>query len=313
MRSTIFLALFLAASLQTFSQTATTAPEGQPNDPRAILAAAAPYYDFFDPALKPWHLKATYQLYDDKGKPAEQGTFEYWWASPKVYRSTWTRPGATYTDWHTADGKHAYQATGERLKFFEYKLQAALLSPLPDSSDLNPDKIRLDSETVSAGGAKFPCIMVVPLMPQQGQLQMVSLGMFPTYCFDPQLPILRFSYSFGTVTTQFNSNVNVQGRFMAHEIALFEDKRMILTATVDAIEGLLPSDVALTPPPDIQVVSVDKVNLAPGVAGGPHLVKKQIPIYPKDAKDAQISGTVLLDATIGIDGGIHELRVISAP
>ena len=51
MRKQIFLALFLAASLQTFSQTTTTAPEGQPNDPRAILAAAAPYYDFFDPAV----------------------------------------------------------------------------------------------------------------------------------------------------------------------------------------------------------------------------------------------------------------------
>jgi protein TonB len=43
------------------------------------------------------------------------------------------------------------------------------------------------------------------------------------------------------------------------------------------------------------------------------LVKKQVPIYPQDAKDAHVSGTVVLQATIGSDGRIHDLRVVSAP
>src|SRR5580700_3890421 len=103
MRSPILLAIFLSVSYQAFSQIPAPPPD-LPKDPRALLEMAAPLYDFTDPSLKPWHLKATYQLYDQSGKPSEQGTFEYWWASPKVYRTTWTRPSATRTDWATSDG-----------------------------------------------------------------------------------------------------------------------------------------------------------------------------------------------------------------
>ncbi len=200
MRLLYFLALSITAALPLFGQTDGSAAPGLPKDPRAIFAAAAPFYDFTSPELKPWHLKATYQLYDEKGKPTVQGTYEYWWVSPKVYRSSWTRPGATRTDWHTADGKHAYQASGERLNFFEYKLQSELFSPLPDLSDLDPAKVRLDSESLKSMGHKFPCIMVVPLMPQHGRIQTVPLGLFPTYCFDPQKPVLLASTSFGSMT-----------------------------------------------------------------------------------------------------------------
>jgi hypothetical protein len=69
-----------------------------PKDPREIFAAAAKSYDFSDASLKPWHLKASYQLYKQNGKPTAQGTYEYWWASPKTYRSTWMRGGVRKCD-----------------------------------------------------------------------------------------------------------------------------------------------------------------------------------------------------------------------
>jgi hypothetical protein len=43
-----------------------------------------------------------------------------------------------------------------------------------------------------------------------------------------------------------------------------------------------------------------KVNLVGAIAQG-MLLKKEIPIYPQDAKDARVSGTVVLQATIGTD------------
>lgn len=66
--------------------------------PTDILSAAAPLYDFTDFNLKPWHLKASYLLYDEKGKHPEQGTFEYWWVAPSWYRISWARSGAGHTD-----------------------------------------------------------------------------------------------------------------------------------------------------------------------------------------------------------------------
>ena len=312
MRAPCLFALFLAGVLQAFSQTAP--PPDLPKDPRAILAMAAPLYDFNDPTLKPWHLKATYQLYDENGKPSEQGTFEYWWASPKIFRTTWTRPAALHSDWYAADGKYSYKATGGPLEYFEYKLQSALLSPLPKSNDLDPAKIRLDRELEPIfAGVKSPCIMVVPLMPQHGQIQIVPLGLFPTYCFDSKLPVLRASFSWGAIALQFNHIVKVQGRYLAEEIHLSEGKRTILTAKVDKVEGLNRSDAALMPPADAKTPNADKATqIAPAVMVG-MLVKKQQPVYPQDAKDARVSGRVILEATIGRDGGVHELRVTSTP
>ena len=37
------------------------------------------------------------------------------------------------------------------------------------------------------------------------------------------------------------------------------------------------------------------------------------PVYPPEAKKAKVSGTVKLDATIGSDGIVKELKVISGP
>jgi TonB family protein len=229
-----------------------------------------------------------------------------------VYRSTWTRPSGTHTDWHTADGKHASQATGESLRFFEYRLQAELLSPLPEDRDLDPAGYRLDRESLTLGSAKLPCIMVIPLMPQHARIQVVPLGLFPTYCFEPQQPLLRVSYSFGTVATEFNKIVKVQGKYLAKEIVLAEGKRKILTATVDSVTGLSESDAALKPSPDAALSPGKKVNIAGGVAVG-NLIKKEIPVYPQDAKEARASGTVLLRAVIGKEGAVHDLHVVSTP
>jgi hypothetical protein len=312
MRTLSFLVLLFVAIQSGLAQKETNVAPGLPKDPRDIVAAAAPFYNFSDASLKPWHLKASYQLYDEKGDPAEQGTYEYWWASPQVYRSTWTRGNSSHSDWHTAEDKHAYQATGERLNFFEYKLQAAFVSPLPGADDLDPAKIRLDRENVALGSAKLPCVMVIPLMPQHWQTQAVPLGLFPTYCFDTAGPILRISYSLGTVTTEFNRIVKVQDRYLAKEILFFEGKRKILSATVDSVTGLSAVDAALTPPADVAVSDLKKVNIAGGVAQG-MLLKKVVPVYPQDAKEAHVSGVVTLQARIGMDGGIHDLRVITAP
>src|SRR5271165_3111038 len=132
MRRLISLLAFLPLGLGSFRQSFYDA--GPSRDPRAVFAAIAPYYDFMDATLKPWHLRVNYQLDDEKRNPSEQGVFEYWWVSPKVYRSTWTRGGAAHSEWHTADGRVFTQTKGEPLSVYEYWLRSALVSPLPTAT-----------------------------------------------------------------------------------------------------------------------------------------------------------------------------------
>jgi peptidyl-prolyl cis-trans isomerase A (cyclophilin A) len=54
------------------------------------------------------------------------------------------------------------------------------------------------------------------------------------------------------------------------------------------------------------------VNISAGVAQG-MLISKTPPVYPTEARQAGISGTVVLAATVGTDGKVKELHVVSGP
>jgi peptidyl-prolyl cis-trans isomerase A (cyclophilin A) len=54
------------------------------------------------------------------------------------------------------------------------------------------------------------------------------------------------------------------------------------------------------------------VNISAGVAAG-NLIAKTDPLYPIDAKQAGVSGTVVLQAIIGKDGLVQDLKVVSGP
>jgi TonB family protein len=56
----------------------------------------------------------------------------------------------------------------------------------------------------------------------------------------------------------------------------------------------------------------DPVNVSPDVMAA-QLLKKTTPVYPPDAKKARIQGTVKLNAIIGKDGAVEQLKVISGP
>jgi peptidyl-prolyl cis-trans isomerase A (cyclophilin A) len=70
-----------------------------------------------------------------------------------------------------------------------------------------------------------------------------------------------------------------------------------------------PPGAANAPTPGAQP---RRVNISAGVAVG-MMVSKVNPVYPIDAKKAGVSGTVVLQATIGTDGLIEDLQVISGP
>jgi len=320
MRFLLGLVFCSVAALRCFGQAAGGDAPGLPKEPREVFAAAAPFYDFNDPAMKPWHLKASYQLYDEKGKRAEQGTFEYWWASPLEYRSSWSRPGAKRTDWHMPHGKFAYESTGDAIGLFEYGLKSALLAPLPGSAGLDPTRFHLENEGVAQSGGDGPCLTIVPQMAQDGKSTPPEEGPFPTYCFASQEPVLRSVYSFERVLTVFGEIAQTQGKYLAREVNFVEGKRKLLSARVDSIDLMSSSDPALTPSASsIQTIvgmsgpaSHSGVEIKPEVAQG-FILRKVTPDYPPEAKKARIQGEVVLSATIGTDGKIHDLRVISAP
>jgi hypothetical protein len=312
MRAHVLVAFLLSVSLLSFGPTADAIDSSSLADPRQIIEAAKPFYNFNAPTLKPFHLKVAYQLYDRKGKPSEQGAYEYWWASSQVYRSSWTRPGATRTDWHTADGHTTRLATGEALKYFEKKLQSLLMSPLADLEDLDPSRFRLDRVSLPANNIKFPCIAIMMLEQPNATSPPPPESLSPVYCFDTETPVLWAVHSFGIVTAEFKAIVKMQDHYLPREILITGAKQNILSAAVNTISGLSPSDPALTPA--LNAFLVNEENPPPSsVFSGLTRIRTVKPVYQPMARSAHEFGTVIRQAVIGMNGAVRDPQVILAP
>jgi TonB family protein len=301
----------LLALAGPFAIRAQTTPAPLPSNPEAMLHAAASSYDLQSAAAKPWHLRILYQLYDQDEKPAENGTLEYWWATPERSRESLTRGSVTRSRWHTPGGKTLAVASG-RFNFAENGLLNQFLSPLPSPDRFNDQNTRFDKETVKFGKTDAPCVMLIPkALRIDGES--LSPGLFPTYCFDPQLPLLVARLAWGAPTIGYGSFLRFGGHYLPGSVTEYERGRKILTAKVDSAEGMQPDDAALIPSPDAtQNPLLQMVGVASGVMAGAR-IGGSLPAYPENAKAARESGTVVLRALIGTDGRIHDLSVVSAP
>jgi protein TonB len=79
--------------------------------------------------------------------------------------------------------------------------------------------------------------------------------------------------------------------------------------------GFAPPPPPPPPPPKVDVVKPKAPEGPQRVSSGVQaakLIKKPLPVYPPIAKSARIQGAVVLQATIGKDGTIQNLKMISA-
>jgi protein TonB len=64
--------------------------------------------------------------------------------------------------------------------------------------------------------------------------------------------------------------------------------------------------------PKVKIAAPSKMSISAGVAGG-LLLQKTSPAYPQMAKEARVSGTVVIQATISKTGAIENPHVVSGP
>jgi TonB family protein len=313
-----FLALLLIAPLHAASQQPTATPPAPtpPSDPRAFFKAALPHYEFSDPSLKPWHLKATYQLYDLKGKPAEQGTWEYWWASPKVHRSSWERAGVARTEWTISDGSIYRKESGAALHYLERNLETIVLYPMPNQNVIESKRMKLDIKVLGQGPASLTCVTSLLQWQLNGKSQAPPAATPQYHCFDPGTMALLETYT-DSILAQYSQIAKLQDHYFARQVSVLIGKLTTLSVTIQSINGIAESDPALNR--DDEAIAVretarhpPETQLANEVSKGT-LVKKPLPVYPAVAKAAREQGVVVLGALIGTDGRIRDLEVLASP
>ncbi len=278
-----------------------------PKDANGILSLAAQVNGLGAPGLQPWHVKASYETFNREGKSDGHGTFEMFWAGPEKYKQIFTSPAFTQTEYGSAGGNY-HTGDSASAPYPQAFLIEQLLRPMPSQEDI--DEANPERRERAFGSVKLQCVM---LSQKIVRLAYAPLGLFPTYCFEPNKPILRFSSYGGDVDTVFNQLVLFQGRFFAKQISVADNSRPAISIQVDEVGGISNVDDAFFAPPANAVKVNDKpTDVAPGVMAG-SILTKVAPSYPEAAKHKRVTGTVVLGAVIGRDGRIHRLKILKSP
>jgi len=269
------------------------------------LQAATAANSLDDASLTPWHLKVSYQLFDNKGKPGESGTMEEWWSSPTLYKLSFTSPSYTSTEIHNQDG--VFFTNGARKPYMLTMLQELMLHPMPQEWMLAHATPKLKKEKFGKQKVELDCIALEP-----SHFPEMSVGSFRTYCLD-DMNRLRLSYDANTLEAGRNTLGTFQQRIVAVDLLVAANGMNLLTAHVTALQTD-PSDAAeFIPTPEMskesgpRALHVGSAVVAGRKVGGPP------PEYPPAARQSHKQGSVLLSAIIGTDGHIHDLQVISDP
>ena len=260
--------------------------------------------------IKPWHLKATFQLTDGSGKTTDQGTIEESWAGPQKWKRSCASTGFTQTIYGTGHGTFQIGAS-ELPPPLITEIFADWLTPLPTETQIG--KLKLEFHPVVMSGVKLTCVIATS---KEGIVAADHL-----YCFSEAKPVLRMNTGVspvgragvGPTQTVYNKTIQFQGRNLASDLQIKgEGGRLSLSSHIESLD-LLPSveEAAFTPPPDAKP-SPKLVAISGNVAQG-YLLRQVTPEWPSAAKDAGMSGTVVIAAVITKDGHIRDAKAVSVP
>jgi TonB family protein len=261
-----------------------------------------------DASLKPWHLKLGFQLFDSKGKAAENGTIEEWWYSPEVHKTVYTSPSYTSTEIRTKDGFFRSKGVPSAPYLLRLMLKQAV-HPMPDEKDISAAKPDIRKETISK--VPLDCIMLSQEI-KNNHTNSIPLGLFPTYCFDHSSDTLRMAYDFGSQTIVLNS----LGTFQQHNVAI--DQTMswkgvpAINGHIDVLQGILVKGADFAPSTDLEKIDLSAVKVDSNVIYG-NIISQARPTYPERARANHVSGSVVLGAIIARDGQVRSLKLLSVP
>jgi TonB family protein len=274
------------------------------DDPETLYMLTVKSQGLTFPGVKPWHLKASYTLFDAKGKNPVNGVFEEWYVGPHRYKRSYTRPGFTQTDYGTDAGLYR---SGEQNWPTRDELQIPinLFEPLPD---LQGTKDFTFEKADFTGDVKLRCIV---LAHSTGANLVVGVT-FPTFCIDPETPVLRLSVPYGASTETIYNRIQVfQNHYVAGELIINIRGKTVFKLAVDSLERLQDPDNAMfTPPSDAVLLPSGPITL---LAGSLQTLKSVAVVYPALAKAQRDDGVVRIQFTIDRNGHVATAKITDGP
>jgi TonB family protein len=321
---------FISASSPSLGQAPSSANTPWGGDPDRFLKEAAKVNGLSEVGDYPWHLRVSFQSFDEQGGVNDQGTFEEFYVTPTKYKRIYSRPGFSWIQYGTEQG--LLQTGNDGWASFVPGYLRTLIDPFRDTKEIA--QFDLASEERVEAAFPYPCISLRNKSRDSRSLP----EKFEAYCFEPGTKALRMEVDDRTLTALLYSRpLMFQGRSVPRDFEVVHFGKLIFTAHVETIETITTADeAALTPPPNaIRIQSrmvlsdgsiamaplvhplspgarVSTVNVSASVADG-LLINRVDPVYPPAARAAGIQGNVVVEATITKEGRVSSIHVISGP
>jgi TonB family protein len=284
-------------------QPSSSVPAALASEAKALMLAASKLNNLATADARPWHIMASFQLFDEQGTVTDEGTYEEFWAGPTKFKRTFTGKAFAQTDYGSEKGDMRVDAHGD-VPTLLMNTRYDLVSSLPNEQAIQHQSY--SAKPIETGALKLICLTTAP--GEDGR-RIFS----PTYCVGTSEPILRISAdAMGTTQTLHNRILRFENRTIAGDLKLTRNSKPAVTLHVDSIENLdAASESIFTPPPDAVLVP-RRIAISGAVAQG-LLTHTVDPVYPAEARASHISGTVVLHGVISKEGHIKNLQAISGP
>jgi TonB family protein len=304
------IALLSAAGPFLLAQ-GNTSP-GASSDPIALLRLAAPYYDYAGVGMKPWRARYHYQYYGADGQLIVEGQFDYWSAKGRPSKAAWTHGDQSHVEWHTTDGKELRSTSGKDVEGMEHRLYFALVPYFLKLADPQSTE-QLKSFTSKYESKQLACVGRSRSAAASAGADSLEID-WPAYCFEEHEPTLVASHENGSIINAYGHVQKFQNHNFPGDIQIFLVGKKRLDAKLEELSEVGENDPAFTPSPDAKEPPPPTRVTVPAVQMKPLVITHRVqPDYPVTARQAHISGVVVITATIGKDGKIKDAQVTSSP
>lgn len=297
MRGQVALFCF-ALSLPMFSQFATTSAT-LTADPGTNLRLAIDANGLDYSGAKSWHIKVSYDQFDEDGDNIHSGTFEEYYAGPKKYKQIYADDTFKQTNVATEAGLYRI-GDPSWAGPLELQVENEVLRPL-HRSELNTKNTKLDMMTWTVGNASLPCVVM------RLTNMVLSDNGLTKFCFDHDTVRLRYTRGLGWDETVYNNLVQFQGRYVAKDITVHKGGKEHIAIHVDVLEALSTSDQAELQPLQGSTRVEGRMKMASGLLVDEYLLQRGELHLNGD------HGKVTVHFVVGKDGRVIEADALDGP
>ena len=257
-----------------------------------------------DPALKPWHLKMSVQLYNADKKPADAGTIEEWWVGPNKFRRVFTTPSYTATELRNPGG---FFRSGSDVAppFLLARLLEDVVHPIQFSQLAS--EFSLEERKQATKTSEMDCFA---LRPRAKGLSDVTASGLTNYCLRDGDTTLLATYDTALVSLPAAIGA-FNGRHIPVDLNILINGNRIASAHIQILEAMDESAGKFDAADGLAAAKDDPVQVNSGALVG-RIVKTAPPGYPRFAFANHVTGTVVFDLVIGSDGKVRNVSVVYA-